>query len=93
MKNNQQGVLYFASKFKPEVLVAAQPAALDDFFVGFPSGVLHRPMRLMFHQKLPLGPSSSENLPGLHQQSWHLRLQLKDTIQCFGQPVLTLFIH
>lgn len=33
MRNNQQGVLYFSSPFKPEVLAAQSNASSNDFFV------------------------------------------------------------
>lgn len=51
IRNNQQGVLYFSSNFKPEVLAApAQSTApLDDFFVSIPSPF---PVNRVFHPKV-----------------------------------------
>ncbi len=34
VRNNQQGVLYFSSPFKPEVLAAQSNASSTDFFVS-----------------------------------------------------------
>ncbi len=34
VRNNQQGVLYFSSPFKPEVLAAQSSASSTDFFVS-----------------------------------------------------------